>query len=228
MSQPVDESNSREGNAELIAGVGLFDTPEPGTGKAFLGAGFPGNGTLVVYPGSEVRIDAGGIEISADDANQPRMRARPRVAAIECDGDQIRFHPPAFDPLLRAVARVAEQFDIDTRDPIALLKLVGALIGRHYPDMLLPAGRVLSSDERAMSIAWVVDQERQDNEPSPDAIRRARPKLLDYRLIDDSLSQATLKRLFNEGQALLRRLDMEPWRQRSRGRPRRNGTPRRG
>ncbi len=69
--------------------------------------------------------------------------------------------------------------------------------------MLLPAGRVLSSDERAMSIAWVVDQERQDNEPSPDAIRRARPKLLDYRLIDDSLSQATLKRLFNEGQALL-------------------------
>ena len=31
-----------------------------------------------------------------------------------------------------------------------------------------------------MSIAWVVDQERQDDEPSPDAIRRARPKLLAY------------------------------------------------
>lgn len=223
MPHPADQP-AREGNADLIRGVGLFDTPEPGTGNACLGAGFPGDGTLVKYPGSEVCIDVKGLEITADENGQPRMRVRPRVAAIECAGDQIRLHPPAFDPLLCAVARVAEQFDIDTRDPIALLKLVGALVTKHYPDMFLPAGRVLSSNERAMSIAWVVDQERQDGEPSPDAIRRARPRLLDYRLIDVGIGDETLSRLFREGQALLRLRGMAPWRRRSNGRPKKKRT----
>jgi len=84
---------------------------------------------------------------------------------------------------------------------------------------------MLSSDERAMSIAWVVDQERQDDEPSPEAIRRAKPKLLDYQLIDETVRDGTLKRLFRQGQSLLRQRDMEPWRRRAQGRPRKNSTP---
>ena len=104
------------------------------------------------------------------------------------------------------------------------LKKMWALVPKHYPDTLLPAGRSLSSDERTMSIAWVVDQERQDDEPSPAAIQRARPKLLAYHLIEESIGKRTLKRLFSEGQALLRHHGMEPWRRRGQGRPRKNST----
>jgi hypothetical protein len=197
--QASNQQNAREGNADLIRGVGLFDTPEPGTGNAFMGCPFPGNGALVVYAGSELCFDTGALEISVDDGMQFRFRARPRVAAIELNEEEVRFHPPAFDPLRRAVARVCEQFTIDDRDPMALMKLISAMVTKHYPDAFLSAGRQLTSDERAMSIAWVVDQERQDDEPSPEAIRRARPKLLDYRLIDNSVADGTLKRLFREG-----------------------------
>jgi hypothetical protein len=105
------------------------------------------------------------------------------------------------------------------------MKLISAMVTKHYPDAFLSAGRQLTSDERAMSIAWVVDQERQDDEPSPEAIRRAKPKLLDYRLIDNSVADGTLERLFREGQALLRQQDMDPWRRRGQGRPRKNRTP---
>jgi hypothetical protein len=224
MSPLPDQQNSREGNADLIRGAGLFDTPEPGTGKMFLGCAFPGNGALVVYPWCDVRFDPGGMVIFSDESDQCQLKARPSVAAIELKGDEIRFHPPASNPLGRAAARVCEQFDIDARDPLALMKLVFALVSNHYPEALWPAGRQLSSDERAMSIAWVVDQERQDDEPSPDAIRRARPKLLDYRLIDESVGDATLKRLFREGQALLRQHGVDPWRRRAQGRPRKNST----
>ena len=72
-----------------------------------------------------------------------RLKARPRVAAIELKGDEIRFHPPASDPLLRAVARVCEQFDIDARDPMAVMKLVCALVTKHYPETFcLPGGAI--------------------------------------------------------------------------------------
>lgn len=120
---------------------------------------------------------------------------------------------------------MCEQFDIDIKDPFAFMKLTVALINKHYPETLLPAGRLLSSDERAMSIAWVVDQERQDDEISPDAIKRARPKLLSYGLIEDSIKGRTLARLFREGQALLRQYGLDPWRKRAQGRPRKNSTP---
>jgi hypothetical protein len=224
--RPSEPQNAREGNADLIRGVGLFDTPEPGTGQALLGCPFPGNGVVVFYPGSDLRIDPGGMVLSLDDADRLQFKARPRAAAIELKGDEVRFHPPAADPLRRAVARVCEQFGIDARDPMAVMKLACALVAKHYPEALLPAGRQPSSDERAMSIAWVVDQERQDDEPSPEAIRRARPKLLDYRLIDENVGDDTLERLFREGQALLRQYGIEPWRRRARGRPRKNSTPR--
>jgi hypothetical protein len=154
------------------------------------------------------------------------MQARLKVAAIEIKGDEVRFHPPAADPFLRGAARVCEQFGIDIKDPFALMKLTVALIQKHYPETLLPAGRLSSSDERAMSIAWVVDQERQDNEPSPEAIQRARPTLLAYGLIDSSIKKNTLARLFREGQALLRQHGIDPWRKRGQGRPRKNGTRR--
>ena len=219
------QQNPREGNADLIRGVGIFDTPEPGTGKALMGCSFPGNGALVVYPGSEFCFDAGAMEISVDDVGQHRFQARPKVAAIELHDDEVRFHPPAADPLCRAIARVCEQFKIDGRDPWAVMKVVAALITKHYPGALLPAGRPLSSDERAMSIAWVVDQERQDNEPSPEAIRRAKPKLLAYGHIEESIADDTLARLFREGQSLLRQYGMDPWRKRGQGRPRKNSTP---
>src|SRR3954447_18929818 len=111
--QPRSHENAREGNADLIREVGLHDTPEPGTGNMFMGCPFPGNGALVVYPGSECCIDAGALEISVDDNMQFRLRARPRVAAIELREEEVRFHPPAFDPLCRAVARVCAQFGID-------------------------------------------------------------------------------------------------------------------
>jgi hypothetical protein len=221
----TDEQPAREGNADLIRGAGLFDTPDPGTGNVLAACAFPGNAALVVYPGCDTYFDVGGMVLSLDESGTPRLNARPAGAAIELKDGEIRFHPPASDPMLRAAARVCEQFGIDIRDPIALLRLVWALVTKHYPDTLLPAGRSLSSDERAMSIAWVVDQERQDDEPSPDAIRRARPKLLDYCLIDESISADTLERLFREGQSLLRRHGMEPWRRRAQGRPRKNSTP---
>ena len=176
-----------------------------------------------MFPGSEIYFDLGALEISVDDHGQLQFRARPRAAAIELKGNEIRFHPPAVDPMLRAFARVCEQFKIDAwEDPLAVMKLLSALIAQHYPEALRPAGRVLSSDERAMSIAWVVDQERQDDEPSPDAIRRARPKLLAYGLIDGSVKDHTLARLFREGQALLRQRGMDPWRKRGQGRPKKN------
>ena len=103
-------------------------------------------------------------------------------------------------------------------------ELVCALVTKHYPETLRPAGRQLSSDERAMSIAWVVDQERHNDEPSPKAMRRARPKLLVYGLIEDSVKDRTLARLFREGQALLRKRGMDPWRKRGHGRPQKNST----
>ena len=215
----TDEQPAREGNADLIRGS-VSSTRRSLAQASVFGCRISGEATLVKYPGSEICIDIKGLEISVDEAGQARMRVpRPESLQLRCTGDRIRLHPPAFDPLLCAVARVAEQFDIDTRDPMALLKLVGALVTKHYPDMLLPAGRVLSSNERAMSIAWVVDQERQDNEPSPDAIQRARPKLLDYRLIHESIGDETLSRLFREGQALLRQHGIAPWRRRGKGRP---------
>jgi transcriptional regulator with XRE-family HTH domain len=223
--QSSGQEDAREGNANLIRGVGLFDTPEPGTGNALMGCPLPGNGVLVVYPGSEVCFDPGSIEVSVDDSMQLRFRARPRAAAIELKEKEVRFHPPAGDPLHRAVARVCERFGIDDKDPLALMKLIGAMVTKHYPEAFQPAGRMLSSDERAMSIAWVVDQERQDDEPSPEAIRRAKPKLLDYQLIDETVRDGTLKRLFRQGQSLLRQQDMEPWRRRAQGRPRKNSTP---
>jgi hypothetical protein len=224
MPQPPGQQNSREGNADLIRGAALFDTPEPGTGKLFLGSPFPGNGVLVVYPGCDVFFDAGGLVISNHDSDQLQLKARPMVAAIELKGDEIRLHPPASDPRLRAAARVCEQFDIDARDPLALTKLAFALVAKHYPATLFPGGKPPSSDERAMSIAWVVDQERRDDEPAPDAIRRARPTLLDYRLIDENVGDKTLTRLFRQGQALLRQHGIPPWRRRGEGRPRKNST----
>ena len=216
--------SAREGNAELIRGVGIFDTPDPGTGNLLMSCTFPGNGALVVYPGSEVCIDTGALEIFIDDAEELQVRARPKAAAIELKGDEIHFHPPAVDPLPRAIARVCEQFKIDIRDTLAVTKLLAALITKHYPEALQPAGRERSNDERAMSIAWVVDQERRDDEASPEAIRRARPKLLAYGLIESSLSDRTLERLFREGEALLRRRGMKPWRKRGQGRPQKNRT----
>ena len=219
-NQHVIPHHAREGNAELIRGVALFDTPEPGTGNRLLSCALPGMGALVVYPGCEVVIDAGEVIISGLESEQLQLQARLKVAAIELKGDEVRFHPPASDARLRAVARVCDQFDIDIKDPFALMKLTVALIDKHYPETLLPAGRLLSSDERAMSIAWVVDQERQDDEISPDAIKRARPKLLSYGLIEDSIKDRTLARLFREGQALLRQRGMDPWRKRAQGRPR--------
>ena len=123
--RPAEPQNAREGNADLIRGVGIFDTPDPGTGNALLGCPFPGNATLVVYPNCDFTIDAGGMVISLDDSDQPlRLKTRPRVAAIELKGDEVRFHPPAADPLPRAIARVCEQFAIDARDPLAVMKLV--------------------------------------------------------------------------------------------------------
>ena len=219
MSQPPSQQNPREGNADLIRGVGLFDTPETGTGKAIVHCPFPGDGVLVVYPGCEVSFDPGAVVISSPDLDQLQLKARPSVAAIELKGDEVRLHPPASDPLRRAAARVGEQFGIDARDPQAFLKLAFALVTKHYPESFLPAGRRLSSVERAMSIAWIVDQERQDDEPAPEAIQRARPKLLTSHLIDEGVGIATLKRLFREGQALLRKYKMAPWRRRAQGRP---------
>ena len=190
-----------------------------------MGCPLPGNGVFVFYHGCDFCVDARGIEISIDDAGKLQTRARLRAAAIEFKDDEVRFHPPAADSLPRAIARVCKQFEIDARDPLAVMKVVGALVTKHYPEALLPAGRPLSSDERAMSIAWVVDQERHNDEPSPKAMRRARPKLLVYGLIEDSVKDRTLARLFRDGQALLRRYGMDPWRKRGQGRPRKNSTP---
>ena len=107
MSQPPSQQNPREGNADLIRGVGLFDTPETGTGKAIVHCPFPGDGVLVVYPGCEVSFDPGAVVISSPDLDQLQLKARPSVAAIELKGDEVRLHPPASDPLRRAAARWA-------------------------------------------------------------------------------------------------------------------------
>ena len=223
--QASNQQNAREGNADLIRGVGLFDTPEPGTGKAFMGCPFPGNGALVVYAGSELCFDTGALEISVDDGMQFRFRARPRVAAIELNEEEVRFHPPAFDPLRRAVARVCEQFTIDARDPMALMKLISAMVTKHYPDAFLSC-RTPANERRAS------DVDRLGGRPGA-AGRRAvaggdptstaqTPRLPAYR---ESVADGTLKRLFREGQALLRQQDMDPWRRRAQGRPRKNSTP---
>ena len=70
MTKPVDQPKPREGNAELIRGVALFDTPEPGTGKMSFGCTLPGEAALVVYPGSEVCLDSGAAIIFADESDQ--------------------------------------------------------------------------------------------------------------------------------------------------------------
>ena len=92
---PPALQSAREGNTELIRGVGIFDTPDPGTGNLLMSCTFPGNGALVVYPGSEVCIDAGALEIFIDDAEEFQVRARRRPPEMALFGSNGCFRGQA-------------------------------------------------------------------------------------------------------------------------------------
>ena len=96
------------------------------------------------------------------------------------------------------------------------------MIAEHYPDTLLPAGRELIFDERRMSIAYVVDLQRDENEPIKLAVARARPKLLEYGLISDDEAELTLVQYTNKGLGLLRQVGVFPWEIPRLGRPPKN------
>ena len=59
----------------LFAAVGISTRLNLAQANLIVGCPFPGNGALVVYPGCEICIDAGGIEISIDDAGKLQIQS---------------------------------------------------------------------------------------------------------------------------------------------------------
>lgn len=173
-------NNAELGARTLIAGVGLYDTPEPGAGHLLAWAGFPGDGKVAFYPGCmSINFPPKSIEISLDHGT----RARPTVACISLEGDQLVYHPPADRPELLAIARLCERFGIPFSAPDAAARLSLELARLYEPDAFTPAGRELTPEERRISIAWVVDQEQREGETIPSVLSRIKQQLLEHGLI---------------------------------------------
>ena len=184
----------------LIAGVAIYDSPDPGSGNMLAWAKFPGDGNVELYPGCvPLTFPKASIEISLDFG----MRARPRTACISLEDGQVRYHPPAEQPHLRAMARLCERFDIPFSASDSALRLAVELALLHEPDTFRPAGRELTADERRLSIAWLIDQERRPNDAMRSVVERVRAQLVNYGLIDPDSTWGTVLRLIKEGNRLL-------------------------